>query len=615
MADFRISLGVDINTSNIQSQINSVNINPINLDVQINDRNLQTQINNLRTAPVDINVRLDDADALRRVNNIRQQLQNLNNININIGGGRGNGGRRQVDETTQAYRELMGVLNELNSKRISLNGLDASSPQSSNKIQRLRSQIEQLQNEYNNMMNSFNAQGIQFTADQWNDLETAIARVGRQIDVVQAGMTDKSIVKEQTQAYKELLSISKEMDSLQVNLTKLRGQDGNTNQIEVLENQLNTLQSTYQQLVTTMNTPLTADQWSSIYTQIAQTSDKIAQLQAQYVDSRANIASGISQKLKGSDLGLSGFDKEIGEVIAKFNNLTNQTEPLKAAMDALKTSFNNVKTAASSGTDDELINANRDYLQVLKEVKTQLDINANAEKQANNADNLTLAREKSLLKLKSLFEEGSEAARKFGAEAQKLEKELIDCGNIKGIDKVNKQITNLGLRIKESSAQTQTFGSKLKAQFDKYKDYFSVATVMMYVTQGLKDMYQQVLAIDTAMTGLYRVTNLTDVEYDSLFDNMTVSAKEYGATLTDIINATTDWVRAGFDANTSLGLAEVTTMYQHISDLDYDTAAENLITAYNGFKDELNTAFDGDQVAAVEYIADIFNELDRQNCP
>jgi TP901 family phage tail tape measure protein len=133
----------------------------------------------------------------------------------------------------------------------------------------------------------------------------------------------------------------------------------------------------------------------------------------------------------------------------------------------------------------------------------------------------------------------------------------------------------------------------------------------MYTEQALREMFNTVLEIDTAMTGLYRVTDLTTSQYDVLFNNMISSAKEYGATLNDIINATTDWVRAGFEADTALGLAEVTTMYQHISDLDYDTAAENLITAYNGFKDELDTAFSGDQVAAVNYIADIFNELDN----
>ena len=185
-----------------------------------------------------------------------------------------------------------------------------------------------------------------------------------------------------------------------------------------------------------------------------------------------------------------------------------------------------------------------------------------------------------------------------------------------GVDRVtlNGLIRQFKLADKEAEKlglKTLSLGDRIKSKFKEYAGYFSVAEVFMYAEQALREMFNTVKEIDTAMTGLYRVTDLTSAEYDTLFNNMISSAKEYGATLNDIINATTDWVRAGFDANTALGLAEVTTMYQHISDLDYDTAAENLITAYNGFKDELNGAFDGDQVAAVNYIADIFNELDK----
>ena len=89
------------------------------------------------------------------------------------------------------------------------------------------------------------------------------------------------------------------------------------------------------------------------------------------------------------------------------------------------------------------------------------------------------------------------------------------------------------------------------------------------------------------MTELYRVTDLTSQQYDALYDNMIASAKEYGATLTDVISSTADWVRLGFDASTANRLTEITAMYQHISDLDNDTAVENLVTAYKGFQDEL----------------------------
>ena len=206
--------------------------------------------------------------------------------------------------------------------------------------------------------------------------------------------------------------------------------------------------------------------------------------------------------------------------------------------------------------------------------------------------------------------ENTRAAKEYGTKLKELIS-LIDKVDDVGLKDVGRQIKNVQKTAQVMGKTGLTVFDKLKAKAKEYTTYLSAAELFMYAEQALREMFNTVKEIDTAMTGLYRVTDLTAAEYDALFNNMISSAKEYGATLNDIINATTDWVRAGFDANTSLGLAEVTTMYQHISDLDYATAAENLITAYNGFKDELNGAFSGDTVAAVEYIADIFNELDK----
>ena len=97
-----------------------------------------------------------------------------------------------------------------------------------------------------------------------------------------------------------------------------------------------------------------------------------------------------------------------------------------------------------------------------------------------------------------------------------------------------------------------------------------------------------------------------------MYSEMAQSARNYGATLTDIIDATTGWVKLGFDPNTSQRLAEVTTMYQHVTDLDTATAVDNLVTAYKGFQDELLALTNGDSAKAAEYVADVFDKLGNE---
>ena len=315
------------------------------------------------------------------------------------------------------------------------------------------------------------------------------------------------------------------------------------------------------------------------------------------------------------DIEVGKIDDDVSKIHEKLNRLSDVSEELCGNVRAVDAAYEKLDTASKLDTDDitnakKLTDTYEAYVKVLKTANNELDIQAR--KETAQARSRKLEQDKETLKLNTLnwMNENTRAAKEYGTKLKELIS-LIDKVDDVGLKDVGRQIKNVQKTAQVMGKTGLTVFDKLKAKAKEYMTYLSAAELFMYAEQALREMFNTVKEIDTAMTGLYRVTDLTAAEYDALFNNMISSAKEYGATLNDIINATTDWVRAGFDANTSLGLAEVTTMYQHISDLDYATAAENLITAYNGFKDELNGAFSGDTVAAVEYIADIFNELDK----
>lgn len=330
---------------------------------------------------------------------------------------------------------------------------------------------------------------------------------------------------------------------------------------------------------------------------------------------RATLANDIKINIE-----LGNFENEMDAMRTKFNGLSDANVELRTSVESVENAYQEMLKVANANTGDEvadrerLIQAEKEYAAALEKTNNLIKIQARADKAENDKLKLQDNREKFQVKIDAWMAKNSAATKQFGAQLldlrAKAEKaDQVDLNHLEAeLYKIDKAADKAGLKM-------QSFGDQIKSKFKEYMAYFSVAEVFMYVEQGLREMFNTVKEIDTAMTGLYRVTDLTAHQYDTLFNNMINSAKEYGATLNDVINATTDWVRAGFDADVALGMAEVTTMYQHISDLDYDTAAENLITAYNGFKNELNGAFDGDQVAAVNYIADILNELDKQNCP
>lgn len=591
MADYTISLGVELDTSDLSNKIRNIRTTePIRLDIELNTQNVQTQINN-----------------------IRRQIQELGNMRLNLGGGGGNngggnngggrGGRRQVDEVTQAYRDLMGVLGELNSKRLNLNGLTASSPQASQKIQTLRLQIEQLENEYNNLINSFRAQGIQFTADQWNELETTMARVGRRIDVVQAGMSDKTAINNQTQAFRELLSVAKEIDNLEINITKLRGQGGNTNQIVELENQLNTLRATYQQLVTTMDTPLTNEQWSIIYTQIAKTFDEIEKIKAKYADMRAECAKKIDIKLARGD-----FSNQVSAIESSAKRLSVTYNEVEIGIKEVNQALTDMKTASANNDIEGLISANERYERALKSVKNQIDINKRAEQDAVNLTKLNQAKDKLSLEMSQWLKNNTAAAGDFGTRIKALQAQIKSADGVK-LNNLRAQFMNVKKEAELAGKTGQTFGERLKEKFTQFSTYFSVASVFMYTTQALRSMFEQVKSVDTAMTELKKVTDETDASYNQFLTNAASRAKELGTTIDGLVTSTADFARLGYGFEDAQGLAEVANIYTVVGDeIDsVDTATQSLVSTMAAFKDEMGSLSDADFALS---IVDKFNEVD-----
>lgn len=316
----------------------------------------------------------------------------------------------------------------------------------------------------------------------------------------------------------------------------------------------------------------------------------------------------------GTNRGLTddftGVEEKMRGLGNAANNLENTYQELIAARRELET--------ALAGTDSKrIISADEQYTRSLDKMKSEIKSVTAAKKEQDAVDksitaNMRLRQKADNLSLSmdSWMSKNTAAAKNFGGQIENLKAQLMSCDAVQ-FNNIQNQFKKIQTQAELAGKTGLSFGDKIKAQFSKLGTYFGVSSVMLAGMQGIREAFQNVLDVDTQLTELYRVTDLTSQQYSDVYDKLTVSAKEYGSTLTDLISATADWSRAGFDADTAAGLAEVTAVYQHISDLDYDEASENLLTAYKGFESELKENFDGDAVSAVSYVSDILNELDN----
>jgi len=303
----------------------------------------------------------------------------------------------------------------------------------------------------------------------------------------------------------------------------------------------------------------------------------------------------------------------IAQVTAQYERLGTTGHSKLAVVQQDLNTLNSLQATISSASGDELVAAYDKWDSTLSRVKSNLStISAESKTfvsslQITNLDN----------QISTWMSKNSKASKDFGSAIQSLRDKLTQL-NSSGNATVGqfKQVENEFNSIKAQATSLgktgQSLGTVFKQSFTTVSKYISSAQLIYRAVAAMKEMYQNVVNIDTAMTGLYRVTNLTKSGYTDLFNQMKDSAKEYGATLKDIVDLTTGWVKLGFDTDTAEGLAEITTQYQHVTDLDTDTATKNLITAYKGFQEQLDEVYQGNTTEAVSYLSDIYDKLGNE---
>ena len=180
--EFKISLGIQLNDSQLQ--------------------NVRNQLNTLQDNTYRVRIDLDTDRVQRQINSIRRQIENLGRIRINLGGdigsGRGNNGRnggfagfdtqgihRTVAEVNRAYNDLRNLQNRINSIRIQIGGLDSS--KNSSQIIELSGQLNRLMADYNNLYHTFNNR---FSTDQLDNLSRSFETTSNKVSALNAKVED-----------------------------------------------------------------------------------------------------------------------------------------------------------------------------------------------------------------------------------------------------------------------------------------------------------------------------------------------------------------------------------------------------------------------------------------
>lgn len=657
--DFRIAIGLELKPNaveNLKEQITSIQTNPIKLTfdtkgvqkitrsirdetekIQLAYKELLSVIQNIGSLKVKI-AGLDSKKDTSQIATLTTQLEKLQQRHDNLRASfnqkfdvgqlvglneawqkvsnkvdevnskmAGKSKQQQLKIDTQQiqteYNKLLEIANRVNNIRITLAGLD--STKDSQRIIELSSQLNQLNTDYNRL---YDVTHKRFTTDQIDNLNRVFDITNNKIADVNAHMADTTAIKQTTSAYKELLSISNQLSKLEPKTVTLSGKV-NKNELAEVTAQVERLRNTYQQLLVEFNGRLSPEQMATLSAETYKANDALNILKAKMNDIQAEASEGILLKL--DDNNVNSYTNEIRNLETEYSKLKTSNSTASESINKVKVALEGIKSARASGDTNALIEANDRYTIALKNANEQIKANAKSQKELYEAQNLASSKAALSTRMDAWLRDNSAAAGQFGSQIRQLQAELQTCDKqrLGGIRSEFEALTN---QARMAGKATLSLTDKLKKQFSSLSVYFSASMMITRAITAIRSMYNNVVEVNTAMTELYRVTDLTAQKYDEMYDRMTSSAKEYGVVLSDIINSTASWVRLGFSPDESMRLAEITSMYQHVTDLDEATAVENLVTAYKGFQDQLLELYDGDSTAAVEYIADVFDKLGNE---
>lgn len=153
------------------------------------------------------------------------------------------------------------------------------------------------------------------------------------------------------------------------------------------------------------------------------------------------------------------------------------------------------------------------------------------------------------------------------------------------VTELSARLSSLEVEANRCGATTETLSQKLSRLF---KEHFQTAVAMYgvaMVKQGLREVYNNVLELDTAVTELKKVSKMTGDEMNEYLDRTAINARELGANISDLVSSTADWKRLGYTDKDSEELARVSALMANVGDQidNATTASSYLISAMQGF--------------------------------
>lgn len=281
----------------------------------------------------------------------------------------------------------------------------------------------------------------------------------------------------------------------------------------------------------------------------------------------------------------------------------NRSKDLQDRIDIISSSLENLRTLhAKAGTEGYIFN--KEDVERGKELEKviQNNIEAVSKMSAAQKGSTEAARWKEIDKISKYLDKNTRLSKKAKEQLREYIA-LLKSGSAKNIEEIHMAF----LKVAESERIAGREGKSFLDIFNNKVLHRVASQLAIYylsfydfIRYGRK-VVENIKEVDTALTELRKVSDATEQRLTTNFKNSAKTAKELGATISDVISATADWSRMGYNIDQSEELARISTLYKNVGDgIDIEEANNSLISTLQGFQLDVSEA---------ESIIDKFNEV------
>ena len=288
---------------------------------------------------------------------------------------------------------------------------------------------------------------------------------------------------------------------------------------------------------------------------------------------------------------INKYSPEIDRIIEGSKNITDDTSPeavaLKQSYDELIQNIKTMKDGSEGGSGG--------LTKYLDTKKSAAEID-----RLNKKFDELIAKIQVYVKNNSKLTTDPEVKTQFQAllsDAQSATRSAAE------YDRLNASLSQLKATVSNKGLTGRSLGDDIKYIAERIGIKAALSNSIYKVIGYFRQMVTTVTELDTGMTALKRVTQETQRVYTDFLKSTTSNAQALGATMSEVVNATTSFSKLGFNLQEAQTLANNAIIYKTVGDIDINTATNDMISTMKAFNMEASQS---------EHIVDAFDIINNK---